>query len=172
MNAFLLGSDSRGTPISNSPHYTLGEHDHRAAPRKEACMSEPNTAPSAAVKRRLQQEEIIWFTTVSPRGVPTPNPVWFHWDGEYIVVYSQPESFRVRNIKANPQVALTLQGVDGLGNNVVIINGEAELRPGNRVIPDVYWKKYARLLQQMSPDEMTASYNVEIRVKPIRIRVE
>ena len=122
--------------------------------------------------QRLQTEEIIWFTTISPKSAPTPNPVWFLWDGECIIVYSQPESLRVRNIQRNPQVALTLQGVDGLGNNVVIINGEAELRPGNRSIPPEYWKKYERLLQSMSPEEMTASYSVEIRVRPRRIRTE
>ena len=82
---------------------------------------------AADLLQRLQEEPIIWFTTVSPRNVPTPNPVWFLWDGECIVVYSQPKSFRVRNIQKNPQVALTLQGVDGLGNHVCIINGEAEV---------------------------------------------
>jgi len=125
---------------------------------------------SAEVLQRLQDEEIIWFTTVSPRGVPVPNPVWFYWDGEYVLVYSEPTSFRVRNIQGNPQVALTLQGVDGLGNNVVIINGEAELRPGNENIPEGYWKKFKKHLRDMSPVEMTAAYNVEIRVKPARVR--
>ena len=135
-------------------------------------MAEPISPLSAELLRRLQREEIVWFTTVNPKGVPTPNPVWFLWDGECIIVFSQPESFRVRNIRNNPQVALTLQGVDGLGNNVVIINGEAELRPGNRSIPAAYWQKYERLLRDMSPDEMTTSYNVEIRVRPWRIRME
>jgi PPOX class probable F420-dependent enzyme len=135
-------------------------------------LSQPIEPLSPAVLHRLQQEEIVWFTTVSPKDMPTPNPVWFLWDGECIIVFSQPESFRVRNIKRNPQVALTLQGVDGLGNNVVIVNGEAELRPGNRTIPPEYWEKYQRLLQTMTPDEMTASYSVEIRVRPTRVRTE
>ena len=133
-------------------------------------MSKPIIELSPEIEQRLQKEEIIWFTTVSPKGVPTPNPVWFYWDGEYIHVYSQPESFRVRNIKINPQVALTLQGVDGLGNHVVIINGEAELRFGNKVIPPAYWAKFEKLLQEDTPEGMTASYNVEIRVKPMRVR--
>ncbi|HET6845447.1 MAG TPA: pyridoxamine 5'-phosphate oxidase family protein [Anaerolineales bacterium] len=135
-------------------------------------MSQSLSALSPDLQRRLQQEEIIWFTTVNARGVPTPNPVWFLWDGECIVVFSQPQSVRVRNIRNNPQVARTLQGVDGMGNNVVIINGSADLRPGNQSIPAAYWKKYKRLLQDMSPDEMTSSYNVEIRVKPWRVRTE
>jgi PPOX class probable F420-dependent enzyme len=97
--------------------------------------------------------------------------VWFLWDGEAILVFSEPTSFRVRNIKNNPHVALTLQGVDGLGNNVVIINGDAELRPGNQVIPDAYWQKYKKLLQDMTPDGMTAAYNIEIRLRPGRVRM-
>jgi PPOX class probable F420-dependent enzyme len=135
-------------------------------------MSDTGIELSPEVTQRLQQEAIIWFTTVSPKGVPTPNPVWFHWEGDNIIVYSQPTSFRVRNIKNNPHVALTLQGVDGLGNNVVIINGEAELNPDNQTIPDAYWRKYKKMLQDMTPEEMTASYNVQIRVKPARIRAE
>jgi len=133
-------------------------------------MNSQRATVSPEIDKRLREEEIIWFTTVSPKGVPTPNPVWFYWDGEFIVVYSEPSSFRVRNIKNNPHVALTLQGVDGLGHNVVIINGRAELHPGNRVIPRAYWDKFESLLQDMSPAEMTAAYNVEIRVKPDRIR--
>ena len=69
-------------------------------------MPDPESGLSAEVVQRLEQEEIVWFTTVSPKGRPVPNPVWFYWDGECILVYSQPESFRVRNLKANPRVAL------------------------------------------------------------------
>ena len=134
-------------------------------------MSERTPVVTPEVEQRLASEEIIWFTTVNPRGVPTPNPVWFHWDGEIVVVYSQPQSYRVRNIWQNPHVALTLQGVDGLGNHVVIINGDATLHVDNKTIPAAYWEKYARLLQDMSPAEMTASYSVEIRVRPTRIRM-
>jgi len=133
-------------------------------------MPEQAEGLNAEVVQRLQHEEIIWFTTVSPRGVPVPNPVWFYWDGEYIVVYSEPTSFRVRNIQNNPHVALTLQGVDGLGNNVVIINGDAELKFDNDRVPDGYWAKFKKLLQNSTTDEMTAAYNVEIRVKPVRVR--
>jgi PPOX class probable F420-dependent enzyme len=133
-------------------------------------MSDAELQVSPEVAKRLRQEQIIWFTTVSPKGIPTPNPVWFYWDGADFLVYSQPESFRVRNIQGNPHVALTLQGVDGLGNNVVIISGEAQLTFDNQRIPDGYWNKFKQLLQNDTPEEMTASYNVEIRVRPTKIR--
>jgi hypothetical protein len=53
---------------------------------------------------------------------------------------------------------------------VVIINGEASLHPGNSTIPAAYWDKYAKFLQDMTPEEMTNSYSVEIRVKPTKVR--
>jgi PPOX class probable F420-dependent enzyme len=132
-------------------------------------MIDLNTEFGAQVLKRLQDDDILWFTTVSPRGKPSTNPVWFHWDGEAITVYSQPGSQRVRNLEHNPQVVLNLQGVDGLGNNVVIIHGEARLKPGNSEIPAAYWKKYSKFLQNMTEKEMIADYSVEIRVVPTRV---
>ncbi len=124
------------------------------------------------VDQRLRDEVIIWFTSVTPQGAPVSNPVWFCWDGEDIIVYSQPGSHRVHNLQKNPRVSLNLQGVDGLGNNVLIIQGEARLTPGNRTIPPDYWDKYRQLLQTMTEEQMTAEYSVEIRVKPLRVRLE
>ncbi len=124
------------------------------------------------VDRRLREEVVIWFTTVTPRGAPVSNPVWFYWDGEDIIVYSQPGSHRVRNLKLNPRVSLNLQGVDALGSHVLIIQGEAKLTPDNRTIPPVYWGKYRKFLQTMNEEQMVADYSVEIRVKPLRVRVE
>lgn len=122
--------------------------------------------------KRLQQELIIWIATVTPRGAPVSNPVWFHWDGEDIVIYSQPGSHRVRNLQSNPRVSLNLQGVDALGNNVAIIQGEARLKPGNQTIPPAYLDKYRKFLQTMNEAQMIAEYSVEIRVKPLRVRLE
>ena len=127
---------------------------------------------ASRAKKRLQEEDVIWFTTVNPRGIPSSNPVWFYWDGEFIIVFSQPGSYRVRNIRSNPNVSLHLQGVDGLGNNVIIINGTASLKPGNSTIPSGYWDKYTKFLpgSNLTAEEMLRDYSVEIRVKPLRIR--
>jgi PPOX class probable F420-dependent enzyme len=126
------------------------------------------------LKKHLEQDEVIWFTSVSPKGVPSPNPVWFYWDGETIIVYSQPESFRVRNIKHNHHVALNFEGADALGTELIVIQGEADLKPGNQVIPAGYWAKYEKFLPEISltVETMIRDYSVEIRVKPTRVRGE
>ncbi len=135
-------------------------------------MLDLNSRVREQVIKRLNEEVIIWFTTVTPGGAPVSNPVWFYWDGTDIVVYSQPGSRRVHNLRSNPKVSLNLQGVDGLGNNVVIIQGEARLSPGNRSIPPQYWGKYRKLLNTMSEEQMIAEYSVEIRIKPLKVRLE
>ncbi len=67
---------------------------------------------------------------------------------------------------------MNLQGVDALGSHVLVIQGEAKLTPGNRTIPPAYWDKYRKFLQAMNEEQMTAEYSVEIRVKPLKVRVE
>lgn len=137
-------------------------------------MLDLSTEFGARVNKRLIEDEVIWFTTVSPNGTPTPNPIWFFWNGEMIVVYSQPESYRVRNINQNPWVALHLEGADVLGHNVIIINGEASLHPDYKKPHDDYVAKYAKYLpsMQLTADELAAAYSVEIRVKPLKVRGE
>lgn len=129
---------------------------------------------AARVEKRLREDEIIWFTSVTPRGAPFSNPVWFYWDGEFIIVYSQPKSHRVRNLGQNPRVCLNLQGADGLGNDIVIVSGEAVMKPDNHTVPQGYWDKYDKYLPDlgMTHEEMMASYSVEIRLKPTRVRGE
>jgi PPOX class probable F420-dependent enzyme len=126
------------------------------------------------LQRHLQEDEVVWFTSVTPNGMPSPNPVWFYWDGEVVLVYSQPASYRVRNLGHNPQVALTFEGADALGNEFIVIQGEASMRPGNKSIPAGYWAKYERFLPDISltVEQMIGDYSVEIRVRPGRARGE
>jgi len=137
-------------------------------------MLDLNTEFGNRVNKRLSEDEVIWFTTVSPNGTPTPNPVWFFWDGEIIIIYSQPNAYRIRNLKQNPKVALNLEGADALRHNVIIINGEALIYPGYNNFYPGYLEKYIHLEPslQMTIDEMMAAYSVEIRIKPVKIRGE
>lgn len=137
-------------------------------------MLDLSTEFGARVNTRLIEDEVIWFTTVSPNGTPTPNPLWFYWDGEWVIVYSQPDSYRVRNIKLNPKVSLHLEGADVLGNNVIILNGEARLHPGSIKVHPGFLEKYVHLESSlnMKVEDVIKSYSVEIRVKPLKVRGE
>src|SRR5215211_5545426 len=102
----------------------------------------------ARVVRRLTEEPIGWLTTMAPDGTPQPSPIWFLWDGETVLIYSQPNTPKLRHIAANPRVSLNLDG-DGKGGNIVILTGEARVDdatpPANQV--PAYLAKYASGIQ-------------------------
>jgi PPOX class probable F420-dependent enzyme len=135
-------------------------------------MLDLNSEFGITVDKRLRQEEVIWLTTVAPDGVPHPNPVWFCWDGQEIIIYSQPSAYRIRNLTHNTMVSLNLQGAGPLGEDVVVIYGEARLDPHYKHPHPGYTRKYQKYLPEMNvtQQQLTATYSVEIRIKPAQVR--
>jgi PPOX class probable F420-dependent enzyme len=123
---------------------------------------------------RLRSEPIIWLTTVRADGQAQATPVWFLWDGETFLLYSQPDAQKVRNLAANPKVALHLDD-DGSGGDVVTVEGTATVEPdtprADRV--DGYLAKYQAAIEALGyePGPFARSYSTAIRVRPTRLRV-
>ncbi len=132
-----------------------------------------NTPFGARVAKRLQEEQVVWLTTVRPDGVPQPNPVWFLWDGETILIYSQPEAKKVSHIRANPHVALNLNCTED-GGDVVVITGRAEIEaePTITHLSQRYVEKYRQGFKDINetPESMAKSYSTVIRVRPTHLR--
>jgi PPOX class probable F420-dependent enzyme len=125
------------------------------------------------VARRLQEEPIIWLTTVSSQNIPQPRPVWFLWDGESLLVYSQANAYKLAHIARNPQVALNLDG-DGRGGDIIVLTGEAHVDhdapPATQITEylDKYRDGIARI--QMTPESFAREYSVAIRIVPQTLR--
>ena len=121
------------------------------------------------VERRLREETIVWLTTVRRDGTPQPTPVWFLWDGETILMYSQPNQQKERNIAHNPKVSLNFDG-DGHGGDIIVFTGEARIVPDAPLATDVpeYVAKYAAGIKGigMTPESMAQAFSVAIRITP------
>jgi PPOX class probable F420-dependent enzyme len=122
--------------------------------------------------RKLKREQIVWLTSVDERGRPQPRPVWFHWDGEDVLLFSQPKAAKIRQIDARPHVALHFNS-DEAGNEVVVLLGEAarvEAVPEERV--KSYLRKYRSGIAdlEMTPASFQADYRVPIVVRPTALR--
>ncbi len=136
-------------------------------------MFDTTTELGANAVRLLKEQQIIWLTTVRGDGMPQPTPVWFLWDGETFLIYSQPNTQKIRNIAHNPKVALNLNS-DEQGGNILIIFGKARIDPGAPMahLNPAYLEKYRGGIAdlEMTPENMGLEYSVAIRVTPEHVR--
>ena len=92
---------------------------------------------STAEKQAIEAMRIAHLASADPQAVPHLVPICFHYDGDcfYSVLDQKPKRTapanlkRVRNILANPQVALVIDHYqeDWQGLWYVLVNGDADL---------------------------------------------
>ncbi len=137
-------------------------------------MLDPSNPAHARADRRLRSEQVAWLTTVRADGQAQSTPVWFLWDGDTFLLYSQPDAQKVRNVTANPKVSLHLSD-DGAGDDVVSFEGAAAVEPdtprADRV--DDYLAKYRTAIEDLGyePGPFARTYSTAIRIHPTRARV-
>ena len=128
----------------------------------------------ARAARHLRDDTINWLTPVTPKGAPEPSPVWFLWqEPDTVVMFSQPDSPRIRNLDANPRVALHFDG-NGAGGDIVVLSGTAEMDPAVAPASDVpaYIEKYGSHIERigLDPESFSARYSVPVRIALTRLR--
>ncbi len=138
-------------------------------------LPDPATPFGARVARRLQNDHLIWLTTVDTKGMPQPTPVWFLWEeaSSTMLIYSRADAKRLGHLQHNPRVALNFDG-DGSGGDIIVITGEAFVSsddPRADQLP-IYVEKYRALITriQMTPETFANVYSVPLRVRPITLR--
>ena len=133
---------------------------------------DPDSDYAARVRKRLQEEVVIWLTTVDRTGTPRSVPVWFQWDGEEVLIYSEPGQLKVRNIERNPRVNLHFNG-DAYGGNIVVLTGNARIAPNAPLASNnpAYLEKYASGIERigLTLAKFDATYSAVILVTPERV---
>lgn len=126
------------------------------------------------VESRLRHNLIAWLTTVRPSGQPDTVPVWFLLrDDESVLVFSQPNQLKLRNIAENPLVALGLDVTD-LGRDIIRIDGtatQATNHPPANAVP-AYAAKYAERIGALfgTAGKFADIFSAAIVITPIKLR--
>jgi PPOX class probable F420-dependent enzyme len=132
-----------------------------------------DSSARARADRRLRSEQVLWLTTVRADGQPQASPVWFLWDGETLLIFSQPSAQKLRNLAANPRVAVHLD-TDEAGEDVLTIEGTAavdpDAPPSNQL--EEYQVKYRDGIRAigMTPERLARDYSVAVRIRPTHAR--
>jgi PPOX class probable F420-dependent enzyme len=120
----------------------------------------------AMTARRLREDEHGWLVTTQADGTPDPVLVWFLWQGESFLIYSEPGTRKLRNLDRNPKAALHLDS-DGKGGGAIVVTGEAGVSadPPATEIPE-YIAKYRDLAARhnWTPEVFARIYSVPIRL--------
>jgi PPOX class probable F420-dependent enzyme len=132
-----------------------------------------SSAFGARIEKQLAGEQVVWLTTVGKSGTPAPNPVWFHWNGREVLVFSQAAKAKLHNIERQPRVAVHFNATF-TGGDVGVLSGQAVIDPAGATDEEraVYDAKYAEGLASlgMTAEEFHQEYPVLIRITPDRLR--
>jgi PPOX class probable F420-dependent enzyme len=128
----------------------------------------------AHVEGRLRTNLMAWLTTVGASGRPHSVPVWFLvQDDDTILVYSEPGKAKLRNIEANPHVALGLDVTD-IGRDVIRIEGTAVRAPDHPRADRVpeYAAKYTERIGAIfgTVERFAEAFSEAIVITPSRLR--
>lgn len=133
-----------------------------------------NSKLGRAAKKLLDSEYVIWLTTVGSDLTPQPRPVWFIWNEDAVLIFSQPHAAKLKHIRQHPNVSLHFNTDREGGENIIILTGEATLpvdAPPASAVP-AYVKKYKKGMAEldMTPASFSQSYSQSIRIAPIHLR--
>lgn len=136
-------------------------------------MHDPLTENERRFISRMAVEQVIWLTTVSANGTPQPRLVWFIRDGEDIIVYSQPDAWKVRHIRRNPNVALHFNS-DPEGSDFQVLIGEAFIDEDAPLVLQAprYLEKYREGIYgiDMTEESYSDTFRTAIRIRPKFVR--
>jgi PPOX class probable F420-dependent enzyme len=127
----------------------------------------------ARVETRLHTNLMAWLTTVNTAGRPDSVPVWFLvCDDDSILIYSQRGKAKLRNIEANPNVALGLDVTD-IGRDIIRFEGTAVRSPDHPradQVPD-YAAKYAERIGAIfgTVERFAEAFSEAIVITPTRL---
>jgi PPOX class probable F420-dependent enzyme len=125
------------------------------------------------VANRLRDEQIIWLTTTSRDQTPQPNPVWFLWTNDEVMIFSEPRQAKIHNLTRNPRVSLNFNS-DNHGDNIAVITGTAAIDGDGCTDAELtaYVAKYSEGMKSLglTAESMVAQYSAVIRVTPEKLR--
>lgn len=108
-------------------------------------------------QRRLHTTSPLRLAYIALDGTPRVVPVAFQWTGEEIVMGGFAPSTRGRALRANPNVAITID-TEEQPPEVLSIRGRAEVTEVRGVVPE-----YEQYMRADMPGEQADAYFAELR---------
>jgi hypothetical protein len=112
---------------------------------------------SSAIPARLAY---VW-----PDGTPRVIPIWFHWNGEEVILCSPPRAPKMKALGLEARVALTIDS-EAWPAKALLIRGTAKSQVVDGEIPE-----YAMIAQKYLGDGAAAWRELYRRISPRAVRI-
>ncbi len=117
----------------------------------------------------LSRKLIARIATVNKECKPHVAPVWFIYENGKIFITTGKNSVKVRNIRTNPYIAVTIDETEhGLNNRGVIMEGKAEFSDDDDIARKIF-TKYLGSIEHPNAKKLLQIDRVVIVLKPEKI---
>lgn len=110
-----------------------------------------------ASRELLQSKIPARLAYVWTDGTPRVIPIWFHWNGREIVMATPPKAPKLKALRKNPKVSLTIDD-NTFPHKVLLIRGTARLEPVDGIVPE-----YAACAERYFGHEMAQGWLAQLR---------
>ena len=121
-----------------------------------------------SVRQALTSGHLAHLVTLNQDGSPQVTIVWIGLDGDEIVCAHIPNHQKLKNIRRDPRVALSIEtgGKTGALDNYLVINGRARITEGEapemlNQLPQIYIGPGTQFLPDTSPPGYITHITVE-----------
>jgi PPOX class probable F420-dependent enzyme len=88
-------------------------------------------AQTLLTSRALARLAYTWLD-----GSPRVVPMWFHWDGEQVVFGGPPGAPKLRALRKDPRVAITIDQGEQFPYKTLLLRGQAQIEDVEGVAPE------------------------------------
>jgi hypothetical protein len=92
-------------------------------------------------------------------GFPRVIPIGFYWNGTQFILATSPNAPKVRALRQNPKVALTIDTVT-FPPNVLMVRGTASIE----IVEGVPWEYLEASKKQIAPEQFQA-FEAQVRIQ-------
>jgi PPOX class probable F420-dependent enzyme len=131
----------------------------------EASMA---VALTDKAKNIIESKSFAHVATINKDGSPQVSPVWVEHDGKHVIINSDKKRLKVRNLKRNPAIAVSIQNPDNDYQYVEIRGRVVEItEEGGFEGIDRLGKKYMGV--DKYPGNQPGDVRVVIKIEPHHI---
>ena len=151
-------------------------------------MTDKKAKLESKARKLIKREYVIWLTTIGSDLAPQPRsphspfeqragqprPVWFIWDKDSFLIFSQPHAHKVKHIQSHPNVSPHFNTDETGDKDVIVYVGAVRIDSTTPSAHKVraYLKKYKTGIQDLgsTPEQFSQEYSVAIRATPTSLR--